>query len=38
VSAPRTETVAVADGAFDVHLWVPEAGTGPGILLIHPSE
>jgi carboxymethylenebutenolidase len=24
----------VADGAFDLHLWVPESGRGPGILLI----
>jgi carboxymethylenebutenolidase len=23
----------VADGSFDLHIWLPEAGTGPGILL-----
>ncbi|ACY96065.1 MULTISPECIES: dienelactone hydrolase family protein [Thermomonospora] len=30
----RTESVAVDDGAFDMHLWVPERGRGPGLLLI----
>jgi carboxymethylenebutenolidase len=26
--------VAVADGALRLHLWVPQAGSGPGILLL----
>lgn len=30
----RTETVAVTDGHFDLHVWLPERGTGPGILLV----
>ncbi|GAA3410070.1 dienelactone hydrolase family protein [Streptosporangium vulgare] len=30
----RTETVTVADGSFDLHLWLPPAGRGPVILLI----
>lgn len=30
----RTDQVAAHDGSFDVHLWFPEAGTGPGILLV----
>lgn len=34
MSTTRTERVTVADGQFDLHLWVPEAGSGPGILLI----
>jgi carboxymethylenebutenolidase len=29
----RTDQVTVADGSFDLHLWVPDAGAGPGILL-----
>ncbi|MEV7008311.1 dienelactone hydrolase family protein [Streptosporangium sp. NPDC051022] len=30
----RTEKVTVADGSFDLHLWVPESGSGPAVLLI----
>ncbi|GAA3130331.1 dienelactone hydrolase family protein [Streptosporangium carneum] len=30
----RTETVTVADGSFDLHLWLPEGGRGPVVLLI----
>ncbi|MEV1167285.1 dienelactone hydrolase family protein [Nonomuraea sp. NPDC049784] len=30
----RTDQVAAPDGTFDVHLWFPDAGTGPGILLV----
>ncbi|MFI7042959.1 dienelactone hydrolase family protein [Streptosporangium sandarakinum] len=30
----RTETVTVADGSFDMHLWLPEGGSGPVVLLI----
>ena len=30
----RTDQVTVGDGAFDLHVWLPEAGSGPGILLI----
>jgi carboxymethylenebutenolidase len=30
----RTDQVTVDDGAFDLHVWLPEAGSGPGILLI----
>ncbi|MFC3980640.1 dienelactone hydrolase family protein [Streptosporangium jomthongense] len=30
----RVEKVAVADGSFDLHLWVPEGGHGPVVLLI----
>jgi carboxymethylenebutenolidase len=33
-STQSTETVTVDDGSFDLHVWVPEAGSGPGILLI----
>ena len=29
----RTDSVAVGDDAFDLHVWLPEAGHGPGILL-----
>ncbi|MCU1453821.1 MAG: Carboxymethylenebutenolidase [Acidimicrobiales bacterium] len=29
----RTETVTVDDGSFDLHLWLPEAGHGPGLAL-----
>jgi carboxymethylenebutenolidase len=35
VSTQRTESVTIADeGAMTMHLWVPEAGHGPGILLL----
>ncbi len=30
----RTQTVTVADGGFDLRLWIPERGSGPGLLLI----
>jgi carboxymethylenebutenolidase len=30
----RTESVAVGDGTFDLHLWLPPAGRGPGIVLL----
>jgi dienelactone hydrolase len=30
----RTDQVAVDGGAFDLHVWLPESGTGPGVLLI----
>ncbi|WP_248965045.1 dienelactone hydrolase family protein [Sphaerisporangium perillae] len=30
----ETVTVAVADGGFDMDLWTPERGGGPGLLLI----
>ncbi|HEX6469349.1 MAG TPA: dienelactone hydrolase family protein [Streptosporangiaceae bacterium] len=32
--AMRTEAVAVDDGRFDLTVWVPERGHGPGLLLI----
>ena len=37
MSTTRTDQVAVDDGAFDLHVWVPEPGPGPGILL-HPGD
>jgi carboxymethylenebutenolidase len=30
----RTEAVTVADGGFDLPVWLPESGRGPGLLLI----
>ncbi|MBG0814544.1 dienelactone hydrolase family protein [Planomonospora sp. ID82291] len=30
----RTETVTVADGSFDLHLWLPAGGSGPAVLLV----
>jgi carboxymethylenebutenolidase len=30
----RTDSVTVADGSFDLNIWLPESGRGPGILLI----
>jgi carboxymethylenebutenolidase len=30
----RTETVAVGDGEFPMHVWTPEGGSGPGVLLV----
>ncbi len=30
----RIDQVPAHDGSFDVHLWLPEGGRGPGILLI----
>ena len=32
--ATRTESVAVEDGTFEVSIWVPERGHGPGLLLV----
>jgi carboxymethylenebutenolidase len=29
----RTDTVTVPDGAFDLHVWLPDAGSGPGLVL-----
>lgn len=35
MAAPtRTDRVTVPDGSFDLHVWVPEAGGGPGVLLL----
>jgi carboxymethylenebutenolidase len=34
VSTYRTDSVAVADGTFDLHVWTPDSGRGPGLLLI----
>ncbi len=31
----RSEAIQSPDGAFDVHVSIPESGSGPGILLIH---
>lgn len=30
----RIEDVTVPDGRFDLHVWTPETGSGPGLLLI----
>jgi len=30
----RTEKIVVPDGAFDLHVWSPESGGGPGVLLL----
>ncbi|WP_336207446.1 dienelactone hydrolase family protein [Nonomuraea sp. LPB2021202275-12-8] len=30
----RIDQVTAHDGSFDVHLWLPESGSGPGILLV----
>lgn len=30
----RTEHVKVADGGFDLPVWLPESGSGPGLVLI----
>jgi carboxymethylenebutenolidase len=34
MSTTRTERVTVEAGQFDLHLWLPESGSGPGLLLI----
>jgi carboxymethylenebutenolidase len=34
MTSQHTESVAVDDGEFDLHVWTPDAGTGPAILLI----
>lgn len=30
----RTDEVTVDDGRFDLHVWLPEAGQGPGLVLV----
>lgn len=30
----RTEQVTTDDGDFDLHVWIPDQGSGPGVLLI----
>ncbi|MDR8408382.1 dienelactone hydrolase family protein [Nonomuraea sp. 3-1Str] len=30
----RIDQVTAHDGSFDVHVWLPEGGSGPGILLV----
>ncbi|MEV0379212.1 dienelactone hydrolase family protein [Nonomuraea sp. NPDC050643] len=30
----RTDQVTAHDGTFDVRVWLPEAGSGPGVLLV----
>src|SRR4051795_10182030 len=32
--ATRTDSVAVDDGRFDLNVWLPQRGQGPGLLLI----
>jgi carboxymethylenebutenolidase len=34
MSSSRVERVHTPDGAFDLTVWVPDAGAGPGLLLI----
>lgn len=34
MTAQRTERVALDDGSMDLHLWIPETGPGPSLLLI----
>lgn len=34
MTSTRTEPVTVTDGTFDLALWVPDAGHGPGLVLI----
>jgi carboxymethylenebutenolidase len=34
MAVSRVETVSTGDGAFDLTVWVPDAGAGPGLLLI----
>jgi carboxymethylenebutenolidase len=31
----RTDLIETNDGSFDVHLWIPDVGRGPGIVLPH---
>ena len=33
-SPSRVESVQTPDGSFDLSVWLPDAGTGPGLLLI----
>lgn len=34
MSSTRTDRVTVDDGSFDVHVWLPDSGRGPGLVLI----
>lgn len=34
MSATRTESVPLEGGAMDLHVWLPPAGTGPGIVVL----
>ena len=34
MSTYRTDQVAVDGGSFDLHVWVPDRGSGPGLLLL----
>lgn len=34
MSAPRTDSVTVDDGTFDLFVWTPPSGSGPGLVLI----
>jgi carboxymethylenebutenolidase len=34
MSRSRVESVQIPDGTFDLTVWLPDAGTGPGLLLI----
>ncbi len=35
MSTTRVDAVEVERGSFDLHVWIPEGGHGPGLLLIH---
>lgn len=30
----RTDRITAHDGTFDVHVWLPDSGSGPGVLLV----
>lgn len=34
MTTERTDQITRDDGAMDLHVWLPESGTGPGIVLI----
>ncbi len=34
MTTTRTDQVTVPDGRFDLHVWIPDAGHGPAILLL----
>ncbi len=34
MATQRTDQIALDDGSMDLHLWLPDAGPGPGLLLI----
>lgn len=34
MTSTRTDQVTVDDGSFDLHVWTPDAGRGPGMLLL----